>query len=98
MGLPYAPGEFRMPKSSSMSHFTHLSLPPRRRRRFTVVLPEATFSELCQLADGAGRTPAAVVQAALDLLKVARDETFRGNVLAIATRDGHLVSEIVIPG
>ena len=80
-----------------MSDFTHIAFPTRAARRFTVVVPAATFGELEQLAQQSGRTPADVVQQALDLLRVARDEEFRGHVLAIATRDGALLKQIVIP-
>lgn len=80
-----------------MTAFSHLAAANPAPRRFNVVLPAETFSELNQLASQCGRTPAEVVQTALDLLKVADDETFRGNVLAIATRDGRPLRQIVIP-
>jgi hypothetical protein len=80
-----------------MSKFTHFDLPAQRTRRFTVVLAAETFSELSVLAEQSGRTPAEVVQMGLDLLKMARDETVQGRVLAIAARDGTPLKQIVIP-
>jgi hypothetical protein len=91
------PVEHQGRKDGPMTHFTHLDLPATPARRFVVVLPEATYSELSQLAAQSRKSPAEVVQIALDLLKVAGDEAFRGHVLAIATREGELLQEIVIP-
>jgi len=79
-----------------MTRFPHFE-PGTRPRSFTMTLPAPTFNELSQLAREAGKTPAAVVQTALDLLKVAGDETLQGHVLAIATREGTLLKQIVIP-
>jgi hypothetical protein len=61
-----------------------------------ISVPQATWSQLHHLATQLGRQPADVFQAALDLLDIARDEAAQGNVLAIATRDGEVLKEIVI--
>lgn len=79
-----------------MSKVTHFGMAPRPRRQFMITVPEGTWSELTQLAEQEGGTPAEAFQAAVALLRLARDEASRGHVLAIATRDGAIVGEIVI--
>jgi hypothetical protein len=88
--------EERRVRRFAMSRVTHLHLPAPRRRRFMISLPEATWSQLNQLAAQLGQSPPDVFQAALELLEVAADEATRGHVLAIATRDGKILKQIVI--
>lgn len=79
-----------------MRRVTHFGMAYRRRRQFMISVPEAMWRELSQLAAQLGETPADALQAALELLRLARDEASRGHVLAIATRDGAIVGEILI--
>lgn len=66
-------------------------------RRLTVNLPAQTYNELQALAQASGSTMTDVLRTALGLVKIAYDEQARGHVLAVATPDGKLLKQIVLP-
>jgi len=76
---------------------TPMTPPPVRIKRLNINLPERTFDELQDLARSSGRTMTDMVRIALALVVLAVEETQRGNRLAVTSKDGHILREIVMP-
>jgi hypothetical protein len=66
-------------------------------RRLNVKLPAQTYNELQSLAQSSGSTMTDVLRTALGLVKIAYDEQAQQHVLAVATPDGKLLKQIVLP-
>jgi hypothetical protein len=66
-------------------------------RRLTINLPAQTYNDLQAMAEASGNTMTDVLRTALGLVKIAYEEEGRRNVLAVATPDGKLLKQIVLP-
>lgn len=65
-------------------------------RRLNINLPEHVFSQLQELADKSGGSMTSVIRNGLSLAKLAYQEIERGNKLAVVSREGKVLREIVL--
>lgn len=66
-------------------------------RRLNVNLPEPVYVELQSLAKESGRSITDLMRMALGLVKIAVEETNRGNALFVGTRNGEPIKQLLIP-
>ncbi len=66
-------------------------------KRLNINLPEQMYNDLQSLANQTGRSMTDVLRTGFGLAKVALEETRGANRLAVATPEGKVVKEIVIP-
>lgn len=64
-------------------------------RRLNLNLPERTFQELERLASETGRSLTEMIRIAIGLAQVAVDEEIHGRKLAVISKDGHVLKEII---
>ena len=68
-----------------------------RTKRLNINLPAQVFSDLVNLSKRSGRSMTEIVRIALGLVKIALDETERGNKLVVTTSTGDTIKELIIP-
>jgi len=68
-----------------------------RSRRLNLLLAEAVYRDLADLAKARQSSMTEVIRLALGLIKVVLDETNQGHKLIIAKADGTAVKELVMP-
>ena len=66
-------------------------------RRLSINLSEKAYQQLQDLARESGRSMTDLVRTALGVVKIAYDEKEKDHRLAIASREGRPIGEIVIP-
>ncbi len=65
-------------------------------KRLNINLPAGTYDALRLLAADSGRSMTEVVRTSLGLAKLAYDEEKNDRVLAVASKDGRLVKQLLI--
>lgn len=66
-------------------------------KRLNVNLPDDVYEQLQTIASEQGRTLTDVIRTAFSLTQIAHAESEKGNVLAVATPDGKISKQIVLP-
>jgi hypothetical protein len=67
-------------------------------KRLNLILSSGTFVDLAALARERRTTMTEIVRLALGLVKVAVREAELGHKLVVATEDGQVIKELVLPG
>lgn len=65
-------------------------------KRLNINLPAETYRDLRLLADSSGRSMTEVVRAGLGLAKLAYEEEKNDRFLAVATKQGKVVKQLLI--
>ena len=65
-------------------------------KRLSINLPAEAYDDLRLLATDSGRSMTEVVRTSLGLARVAYDEEKNDRILAVASKDGRLVKQLLI--
>jgi hypothetical protein len=69
-----------------------------KEKRLNIVLPETLYSEMAALARRVKMSITDLVRLGLALVKIAVEESRKGNKLIVTDSDGNPLRELVLPG